>query len=759
MGITQEDANAAEAAIPQGQIDANALEGEDVLLDSPSVEAQKNDNPGKTAIIPTPEATSGTEDYSNTPRTESNSVLGNILYGYEEQPLREEKRQVRRKDTKGQGFKWLEDNGIQLQEIIDNELGDIASLDPEVYTMHTRNALTEHKDKVVSDFVFLVVKYTDKVKQRHNNKKYGGVITASDAKGNDAEYLIIGIAGFHPTNKAQQSAFVNTIKTKHQQNRNEFFKNNKDKRFYVETESHTKVKKIGAGRLVNQLVSDKTQNPARSIFELLEEERNPKGLEFGELKWGIQQKTKFLLVNAEEGDAVYPATEGPGRVFLLVESANGKYLPAYINTRTLSELNKDSTLYKEIQLLIQQLGSRNYKDRAEAKKRLSELVYLANDNVNINIGSESNHVITLRNKEGDTHASFDVADANFDIMDLITEVEKLSPRVNITASVLLNEALARKYDEAGALTTNLAKLGTSNADFTVYPIDPTTKGPIIENTTDNSATRVSVNSDLRRASKAPTWQIGTVVYEKTNGRWHPRGNPNAIITDSLANKLEYEYTINTQGIKPIGKSKTYIIENNKDNPHVVVKQKDGTYVRLSTEEAEKAIAAYNNLIAEQERHNNAMKDLNSALEDVEEVDLGIPSDETQDITAEEVSAQLDGDFTPKFNEETTTETQESVESIEPAIAPDFDINDTGDVSIQELQSTQGESGMTLTEIFHSFSFEGFTNFIKLLESKGINITKSLNMEEALRAELDARKIPTTGIKNIKDWLKLIEECR
>jgi len=69
----------------------------------------------------------------------------------------------------------------------------------------------------------------------------------------------------------------------------------------------------------------------------------------------------------------------------------------------------------------------------------------------------------------------------FNRAEFIKAIEESKFRVNITPNSLSTDNYIKLLDEAGCLLVDIAKLGMSNADYSVYPVDNDGK-PIIPTT-------------------------------------------------------------------------------------------------------------------------------------------------------------------------------------------------------------------------------------------------------------------------------------
>lgn len=692
-GLTDKDTvTDNEGTLTQEQIDRAVKEGEDVDLESPTLDEQAAAAPDKVDIIPAP--VDDSTDQGNVLPETSDTLLGNSMYGYELGPLKFHGKQVPRKganpnDKMSRYFAWMESAGIKLQDIIDTELSDIMKLNPDVFPMFVKFDKNATNDDAMVDFALLTVEYTQDVADIHNDKN-GGVIT-SDGK----QYLVVGTLGFARGNRAQGDMVRSILKS----GQKSWFDAHPSERFFVDTRKHTQIQSITSGRLVRQLATD-AEVQIRSISELLaDESRNPKGLTIGDLKWGIQYDNRLATVNVSERNVVYPPSDGAsnlGSVFLLIEAANGNYIPAYIRPVRLTEL-RDGKLKTQLNDLINELTSTDHARRLASIKQLVQFLNLTQEGDNILIGTTDKPTVSIV-KGGSVIRTFNLADAGFDRTRFLESISELDPRVNITTSTLSDVATLEMFDEAGALTTDLAKIGTSGASYNVYAMDAD-GNPIITAPVESESPTLDAGSDLTKAQrKLNSERMGNATYRKdANGNWYTETD--RLVTDPrLVEQLNYRNLIRTRDLKPnktIGMDEIFIVNNDKDNPLVLVRRKGSQIFAMSKEGAVKTINEVNAELAEKARQERLQKELEieasndeailnmseedrrKAADEGEDVDLGLG----ETITEEQVVGQITGNF----EVEATPQQKTAEELVERIIA------DTADIQLAEDGATYVDS--------------------------------------------------------------------
>lgn len=771
-GLTDKDiATNNEGTLTQEQIDKAVREGEDADLESPTLDKQAAENPDKVDIIPAPKDDS--TDQGNTLPDSNGALLGNSMYGYELSPLKYHGKQVPRKGAKpddkmSRYFSWMESAGIKLQDIIDTELSDIMKLNPDVFPMFVKYDRNATNDDAMVDFALLTVEYTQDVAGIHNDKN-GGVIT-SDGK----QYLVVGTLGFAKGNRAQEDMVRSILKS----GQKSWFDAHPSERFFVDKRKHTQIQSISSGRLVRQLATD-SEVQIRSISELLADEaRNPKGLTIEDLKWGIQYDNRLATVNISDRNVVYPpsdSTSNLGSVFLLVETANGNYIPAYIRPVRLTEL-RDGKLKTQLNDLINELTSTDHARRLDSIKQLVQFLNLTQKGDNILIGTTDKPTVSIV-KNGAVIRIFNLADANFDRTRFLESVSELDPRVNITTSTLSDVSSLEMFDEAGALTTDLAKIGTSGASYNVYAMDAE-GNPIITAPVESKAPTLDAGSDLTKAQrKLNSERMGNATYRKdANGNWYTETD--RLVTDPrLVEQLNYRNLIRTRDLKPnkvIGMDEVFIVNSDKDNPLVLVRRKGNQIFAMSKDGAVKTINDVNAELAEKARQERLQRETKTDT-NIEEVPRTVSEEQRKKIASEDEGTWIPGDLgetltdeqiveqmTGNFEAEATLQQKTAdVALIGDKKAPVVqsgpvktgeDINKTGSKSLAELQSEKTVD--TALSIMKSKEFGKRAR--ALLKTKFPDMP---NKTAELERFLQSKGIATTGITDVEQWLQMIEECK
>lgn len=606
-----------------------------------------------------------TTDQGNNFTSTSENMLGNTMYGYDVKALEEDAKEVERtgrnpNDKMSRFFNWFKTANIKLQEIIDNELRDIIKANSKLEIFYVNPQANATDDAALNDFSLLSVEYTDAVKKVHNEDR-GGVITAGGK-----QYLIVGTMGFDRNNSAQGDTY-RSILYQGKKNRYKYFTENPSERFYVDPSGHTEVEQITSGRIVREMLGD-TETKIRPITELLSDSnRNPKGLKLQDLKWGIMFEDGLHYANVSPRNTVYPPRDtlsNLGAVFLLVEATNGNYIPAAIRPTMLSDL-QDGALKTQLNNLFNELSSTKHSDRLGAINQLVKLLNIKEDGDNILVGMKDKATVSTV-KNGTVLRTFNLKDANFSRMDLINAIFELNPRVNITLSTLSDPVQLRMYAEAGALNTDIAKLGTSNASYTVYSMDAN-GNPIKTKPIENRDPSTEANSDLNKADykkKHSVYYRGSQYREK-NGKWY-NTNWKEVTDPILLSQIKWTSYIRVNDLTPnlVGNdmfgnknNKYYIINSNPTNAKVLKVLSNGIVAELNINDSRVIIEKVQNRDIQVAREKAAKEEKERLMHIENSIDYnnveatGEGEDVTEvneisgaNLTEEQIVAQGNGDF-------------------------------------------------------------------------------------------------------------------
>lgn len=649
-------------------------------------------------------------------KAESSEQQGNTHYRYAGSAARNgvltERQGETEGDTTNSVFEWLEINKVKLQEIIDNELADIAKTNPDVHFMMLTSP-QYGEGFSLNNVVFQVVKYTKDIEKIHN-KDRGGVIESNGEK-----YLIIGTAGSMSGNKVSNNYYLSLL-SKLKQGRK-----NHSGPYYV-SNSYTKIKKIEAGWVINSI--GETASRDRTLDELFDDPiSNPHGLSLKRSKWLIQEKTKIVTVRVKDSDTVHSPIDvkgNSGGIFLLVPAANGHLIPISVKPKLLHEIEDVCALRDRISATIAGLTSKTFEARLEAKRALSKLLVISKEGEGVFLSKDENKVV-ITYMGGKGNITINLGD-----VDATAQLEKAFFSKEAGFKLNLSEAILGQYledyIEAKALVTDAAILGTANASYTTYAVDSEGK-PIIEEVVEPSSNNNRVeNSDYISST-------GTVIYkgkEYTDKEGELYDSKDKKITDpDLIREIKTaKWLAKHPNITPVredSKVAIYILSDNINDPKVIrVRKNNGGIEILGKKSAIHEIKEKERITKKEEREKAAKHKLES-LDALEEEETEVETPKEEDKTVDDLVDDL------LFREsETETEIQEKQESTEeestevPIETRDNSILSDGTVN------TSTESKMRTADFFGS---EHITEeYLEILDSKGLADLQGEKLESKLR---------------------------
>lgn len=562
-------------------------------------------------------------------------------------------------------YNWLSKEGVNLGAIIDDELSHILKVNPKVQLMQVKRAGDDYN---VSSNIFLVVEYTDKV-SKHHLPENGGVITS-----NGKQYLIVGTMWNTKSQDGTEVAnLMQTTRNNLQKKGVEFFDSNPNERFYVDPVMNTEVTTFYSGHIIHTIDGDTSTH---TISELLDEYNRTHAkadqMEMSDLGFGvITMKEGFYTVGPidvakakKHKPQRYSNPNKYGQVYVLVPAANGEIVPIFINPIVLSEM-KDGQLKTQIDTqIIPQLLSENYHDREQAISNLCQILCITGsitnpDGKGILIGKENIPTVSLVNGKS-IISTYQLRDGRIykDGQEVTREhfkqdLYQLNPRVNLSLSGLdtqTNLQAFLRYEEAGALTTDAAKLGTFGGKYYVAPINPATGQPM---RTEQKAQPVEVSSDYSKASATPVMlPVGGQTYVFRNGKWVNQKDGKAVTDNAELVQIAWAQKVQN-GEAPLalrqGSYDYYIADIETSNPVVVAyNTKTRSYERVVQAFADQIIAERRAELERNRADAEAKKQLESrqpveeapdikqvidqeAQEDVAESQQPNTQDKTQDV--------------------------------------------------------------------------------------------------------------------------------
>lgn len=659
--------------------------------------------------------------------------------------------------TEGHIYDWLSREGINLGAIIDSELNSILKVSPKVQLMKVKRG---GSDINVASNVFLVVEYTDKV-SKHHLPENGGVIES-----NGKRYLIIGTMWNTKAQDGTQAAeAMAATRDKLQKEGNQFFDQNPSERFYIDPTMNTEVTTFYSGHIVHTIDGESSTH---SIQELLDQHNSTHTatdqMDISDLGFGvITMNEGFYPVGPHSADKIHApqrqTVDKYGQVYVLVPAANGEVVPIFINPTLLSEI-KDSSLKQMIDTdIVPRLLDADYFVREQAIMELCQLLCISGsitnpDGKGIVIGTRDIPTVSLMNGKS-VMCTYNAKDQTLrwanqaprpaSIGDFLKALYQLDPRINLSISNLAQPNWVKRYDEAGALTTDSQKLGTYGGKYYVAPINPATGQPI---RIQPKAAPVESSSDYSRASSQPTMlfvQGNTYVFR--NGKWLYQNGDR--ITDK-AEQTQILLALKVQNgeatlVDREGHLNYYVMDIETSEPkamryNIITKEYEG----VASEKTSQLIAMQRETL-ERAKADKAAKEL---LEQSTEESVAV----VEESTLEERAAEDDYEA-PVFKEES----EENVDSSEyetPVFKKenDFELNNLGE-----------QDRYSLDQILESFEEDMLDRQVKILEiieaykQSGSEKWKDFNMDNIVE-ELEKRGIETTNIQDIDSWIDNLENC-
>lgn len=471
---------------------------------------------------------------------------------------------------------WMQARKIDLQGLIDDKLSDILSTGTKdnpvkIFFMRVNPNMTATGGQLMNGHYLLVVEDTPalrKVYTQADADKYGDFVTANGKK-----YLIVGTAGF--ANTSQGNAYRN-IFTKGsnsvQVKSNAYFKANTNEEFYVDQDKYTHVARIHSGFITKQLATDSISQ-VRKLSELLNDsERNPQGLTWDSLVFGYQMKNEFRTVPDVDSSMYHApakAMHNIGNVFLYIKGTDGRYTPTMLIPTRYSEINQ-GTLKTKINNALRMLTSLDHAQRYQGLLALYNLIVLGQKDNNgvitgtdILIGTDKIPTLTFK-LDGNILYTTDLKDVNF--QEVLENFARLNPRISITKSKLLSEEALKELDAAGALRTDIARLGKASGDYSVYNIDANGK-PIITDAPITSSNAEIVRGGARRI------RVDEQYFSKMGDNYIDESG-NLVTNNTLLESIKLnDFILNTNMDASITIGTTeYFVSNMNDNQGIIARE-------------------------------------------------------------------------------------------------------------------------------------------------------------------------------------------
>ena len=658
-------------------------------------------------------------------------------------------------DNMNQYYAWMNAAGVKLQNIIDHELARIIRRNPnaKVKFMAVKSERNATNDVAMQSHLMLVLDYDNSINKGitaiHDDAN-GGVIESNGKK-----YLIIGTAGYGNRNASKLALYdmlwnpyiSGGLNLKKQ--RKQFFDSHPSERFYVNENLSTEIvpASLIPGYIVRQTEND-NNSEFRSVRELLSDTaRNPMHYDLDSVAWGIQERSKFLVVGTSLDKVMIPRDPmgNLGSAFVLMPASNGKMVPSYLKVLKYNEM-REGSLKDKINTLLQEVTSPNYKTRLNAVIGLSKIFYFDKEGDTILLRKNRDEISLVH--DGKVQKTF-VLNDNFDRAEFMQNIQDMNPRINITASILRDVPTLMEYDEAGALMTDAALFGTVGSSYSIYGLDGDGKMIKPESPT-NDIPRSDNNSDFKNGDKSQVI-FKHQYYREVNGVFSLNGE---IVTDEATLKqLRYNKMILDNQLSPSMTQGVwdYFILSEGENPRAIKVNRNTKEVKESSEEqARELIEKINEKEAKQLREQKAQEVIKEVGK-AEEVDLGEDALSVDPNTGELI--QADTQSTSSITEESTDE------KTSPTKEESSNKDDYIHISSESLNSDEHKAAtQKFSDLIKNKKY--MLRVMKLVRNKWKDAPKKIvDLEKFLRdknVEIDA--IGTTE-NDIEAWIKTIEDCR
>ncbi len=677
------------------------------------------------------------ENKEPTPEVTSLSYVGNAFLRYFQDALKRHGLLAERNHkTVKEFYKACSELGIDIQAMTDYHVGDLLNGLPNrsipIKYMHINHGY-------LSKGIALVTPYTDEVAKICPDYKQtikGNIVTVDGKK-----YLIVGYLGYAENQQNLGDKYGKLLKALIEE-RGE----NKDT-YFVSDKYANEIFDINSGSVIRRKENEPKDTPSsRDIRDLVNDPTaNPDGISLQDIKWGYisageDGMGQFNYVNFNVEDSLYSLSKamGYGKVFIGIKSANGIYIPYYVEPLLYNDvsLNESSEYYKKLRHTIELFVKEKGKDKLQALAILKDMLLFREGN-NIFYDEKRGTVnYTVNNNRQSALINFN--SPHFEVEGAIKRmfqmIERTNPHFNISFHTNVKGNLLEYYADAGLIKISARSLRTVNAKSFVRPIDDSFN-PIIN----------SVNSkDVHETPKAIL--DTSIVY--LNGVRYAVGK-NKITNTSTNKVIDDKDIVDTLNfIQSIGLKKPDFIEDVGKGRNLsywetvdkVIVLSSGGYHILTDEEVmkykvKKADATEKKVTAKQD------KEIEKALEDTE-----VKSPEST-----EEKAVPTNKFTISGGEEnvTTPEVENVIPSTKFAITDGTSQNDssssdntTTEITVNTTNSTTSTS-VNLNNSDYNVTFEK--------AYKKFNVEQKKMLKEAIKE--------TTGkqVKNAKEIGELLSK--
>lgn len=693
--------------------------------------------------------------------TSVTTLSGNAMSEYNPTVLQndgiiERKKGSETNDNMNQYYTWMNAAGVKLQNIIDHELARIIRRNPnaKVKFMAVKPERNATNDVAMQSHLMLVLDYDNSINKGitaiHDDAN-GGVIESNGKK-----YLIIGTAGYGNRNASKLALYdmlwnpyiSGGLNLKKQ--RKQFFDTHPSERFYVNENLSTEIvpASLIPGYIVRQAEND-NNSEFRSVRELLSDNaRNPMHYDLDSVAWGIQERSKFLVVGTSLDKVMVPRDPmgNLGSAFVLMPASNGKMVPSYLKVLKYNEM-RDGALKDKINNLLQEVTSPNYKTRLNAVIGLSKIFYFNKEGDTILLRKNRNEISLVH--DGKVQKTF-VLNDNFDRAEFMQNIQDINPRINITASILRDIPTLMEYDEAGALMTDAALFSTVGSSYSIYGLDGDGKMVKPESPT-NDIPKSSNNSDFKNGDKSQVI-FKHQYYREVNGVFSLNGE--IVADEATIKQLRYNKMILDNQLSPSMTKGVwdYFILSEGENPKAIKVNRNTKEVKESSEEQARELIEKINEEESKKLREQKAQEVIKEVSKAEEVDLGEDTLSVDPNTGELI--QADTQSTSPITEESTDE-----KKVPPTTEKTSNKDDYTHTSSESLNSNEHKAAtQKFSDLIKDKKY--MLRVMKLVRNKWKDAPKKIaELEKFLRdknVEVDAIG---TSENDVEAWIRTIEDCR
>ena len=414
---------------------------------------------------------------------------------------------------------------------------------------------------------------------------------------------------------------------------------------------------------------------------------------------------------------------------------------------------KDGVLKEEINTLLQDVThveadkQKGAEVRTKAINKLCSIFFFSPEGDAIYTG-KSRDVIYMYH-DGEQIAEFNL-DGSFDRNKFLSKLWDMNPRINITGSVLADAKALAKYDEAGALNTDVALLGTAGSYFDIYPVDGEGK-MIVQEKFQNPAASSASDSDYRNTKRSQVPYRNQFYTVTDTGEYYLYGK---LITDEkIIRQLDYNKQIVDRGLVPVkseGVWKYYIMSEG-EYPEVIKHNKNNKEVRnVPEEQAKKIIEEYRKQM-EAKAKEKAVEDALKEAEKQGKLDAEAP------VEIDDSGITIDPNTGEAIQEETKEAAPKEEDSRPEEGSVDQEVKQA-DVKHINTNVTEHKATQRFSDLIKNpkYSFR----ILKIARDKWKDAPKDFSqLGTFLKGKgVNVDNIGTTE-KDIESWMKTLEDCK